>query len=251
VAVDGVLKLAASLPIAHAWPPVLATRAPGAKSATHAHHAMHVLIAVEGSLRYRADGAWIEAAGVVTPPDVAHEIDAHGREVLLVFVDPESRVGIALEAAVGDRPRALDASERDAIGLPEPMTLMQRGAEPWLANVVRVLGAETAKPPRRMHPRIRKALALIGASPETPSLEAIAREVGLSPSRFMHAFTESLGIPLRPYIAWLRLQRASIEIVSGTPLSVAAARAGYADAAHMTRSFRAMLGMTPSMLRSA
>ena len=212
---------------------------------------MHVVIAIEGTLRYRADGAWVEAAGVVTPPDVRHELDARGCEVLLVFVDPESRVGVALEAAVGDRPRALAPEERDAIGPAEPMTLMTRGAETWIEDVVRALGAETKKPPRQVHPRVRRALALIAASVETPSLESLAKDVGLSPSRFMHAFTESIGIPLRPYVAWLRLQRASAEIVSGTPLSVAAARAGYADAAHMTRSFRAMLGMTPSMLRSA
>jgi transcriptional regulator GlxA family with amidase domain len=67
----------------------------------------------------------------------------------------------------------------------------------------------------------------------------------------MHAFTESIGIPLRRYLAWLRLQRAAAAIVGGTPLAEAALAAGFSDAAHMSRTFRAMLGMTPSSLREA
>ena len=65
----------------------------------------------------------------------------------------------------------------------------------------------------------------------------------------MHAFTESVGIPLRPYVRWLRLQRAATAIVTGTPLSLAAAEAGFSDAAHMSRTFKQMFGMTPSALQ--
>src|SRR5262249_3760864 len=38
------------------------------------------------------------------------------------------------------------------------------------------------------------------------SLDAVAASVGLSPSRFLHLFTRSVGVPLRPYVLWLRLQ---------------------------------------------
>jgi len=54
---------------------------------------------------------------------------------------------------------------------------------------------------------------------------------------------------LRPYLAWLRLQRAAGDIVRGEPLSSAAAAAGFSDAAHMSRTFRRMLGMPPTTLQ--
>ncbi|MET0401857.1 MAG: helix-turn-helix domain-containing protein, partial [Cystobacter sp.] len=38
---------------------------------------------------------------------------------------------------------------------------------------------------------------------------------------------------------------------SGMPLGEAAQAAGFADAAHMSRTFRRMLGMPPSALRGA
>jgi AraC-like DNA-binding protein len=83
---------------------------------------------------------------------------------------------------------------------------------------------------------------------ETFSLEKVAKVAGLSPSRLIHVFTESVGVPLRPYVLWLRLQLASGELMRGATKTEAAHRAGFSDAAHMTRTFRRMLGTTPSEL---
>jgi transcriptional regulator GlxA family with amidase domain len=103
-----------------------------------------------------------------------------------------------------------------------------------------------------IHPRVRKLLSLLrdGRFEGDASLEVLAEAVGLSPSRLMHVFTESIGIPLRPYLSWLRLQRAAAAIVSGkASLTEAAPAAGFADAAHMSRSFKRALGVAPSVLR--
>ena len=61
----------------------------------------------------------------------------------------------------------------------------------------------------------------------------------------MHVFTESLGIALRPYILWLRVQRGCRELSNGASVTEAAVRAGFSDAAHLSRTFRRMLGTTP------
>jgi transcriptional regulator GlxA family with amidase domain len=108
------------------------------------------------------------------------------------------------------------------------------------------------KPQRRVHPRVRKLLRLLRTAAEESdtSLEALATAVGLSPGRLMHVFTASIGIPLRPYLAWLKLQRAAGAIVSGAPLGEAAHAAGFADSAHMSRTFRRMFGVAPSALQA-
>jgi AraC-like DNA-binding protein len=85
-----------------------------------------------------------------------------------------------------------------------------------------------------------------GADTSLAALAAVAR---LSPGRFMHAFTESVGIPLRPYLRWLMLERAGAALASGAPLGDAAYAAGFADAAHMSRTFRRMFGVSPSEVR--
>lgn len=253
----GTAAAAGELPL---WPPLLATRSPGARSAPHAHHAMHFVLAVRGTLRVGVPGArtaWQEAAGVLTAPDARHEVDASGVEVLLVFLDPESEVGAALAACLPGPVRLIAERERAALlAGADPHALLRADGAGWTHRALQTLagGAHQASQPRRVHPRVRRLLRLLrttdpGEEAAETSLEALARAVDLSPGRLMHAFTESLGIPLRPYLAWLRLQRAAGAIVSGRPLADAAHAAGFADAAHMTRTFRRMFGVPPSALR--
>ena len=80
------------------------------------------------------------------------------------------------------------------------------------------------------------------------SLSHLARIAGLSPSRFMHAFTESTGIPLRPYLRLLRVRRAIAALHAGRTVTESAHRAGFSDAAHLTRSVGRTFGVTPSTL---
>jgi AraC-like DNA-binding protein len=57
---------------------------------------------------------------------------------------------------------------------------------------------------------------------DSHSLELLATVAGLSTSRLMHVFTESVGVALRPYILWLRVQRALGELMSGATVTGAA-----------------------------
>lgn len=105
--------------------------------------------------------------------------------------------------------------------------------------------------PARVHPRINRTLRLIPGRLEglqDVSLKALADLSGLSTSRFMHLFTEAAGVPLRRYILRLRLQRAWVELLAGTTVTTAACSAGFSDASHLTRTFRRVLGLTPTAL---
>jgi AraC-like DNA-binding protein len=114
--------------------------------------------------------------------------------------------------------------------------------------------ASTAIPnPTKVHPRVNRVLMSMPERLEDSSdvsLKTLAAISGLSPSRFMHVFTESVGMPLRQYILGLRLQRACFELTAGATVTSAACRAGFSDAAHLTRTFRRMLGITPTELFS-
>jgi len=234
------------------WPPILAVHGPGFRGELHTHHSLHFVLAMEGELRVRpsARAPWSGAAGVLTAPDAPHAIDCQGLEVLLVFVDPHSEAGTALQSALHPAVRCLSRGEGSALvrqAIPETT----RGAEEWVRMAARTLHLTIPPVRRAIHPGVRKVLGLLHASgvDEETSLDTLARVVGLSPSRLMHVFTASMGIPLRPYLAWLRVQRAAVAIVNGDTLTEAAQLAGFSDAAHMSRTFRRMLGTRPSQLR--
>jgi AraC-like DNA-binding protein len=155
--------------------------------------------------------------------------------------------------AIGGSIRLLSARERDLLledATPQAIMTTDFG-DTWTRRAVSVLGGGDLGERRRVHPKVRKALGILRSTDASDdvSLEALSGAVGLSPSRFMHAFTESLGVPLRPYLQWLKVQRAAGAIVAGEPLAQAAAAAGFADAAHMSRIFRRMFGVSPSELR--
>jgi AraC-like DNA-binding protein len=76
-----------------------------------------------------------------------------------------------------------------------------------------------------------------------------AAKVALSPGRFRHLFVEQTGQSFRSYQLWMRLQRA-IDIISGGAAATDAAHeAGFSDAAHLTRTFRKMMGIAPTSVK--
>jgi AraC-like DNA-binding protein len=245
--------LPAGLPT-RAWPPVLATHGPAGPCSWHSHHALRFALALEGELRIRThrQGKWESAAGVLTASDAEHLLDGQGAELLLVFLEPESAVGASFRAALNGPARLFSDAERKALTRDvAARTILRSGAASWARSAAQTLQLPPVAAPKGIHPRVRTLLRIIreGGIDEGTSLERLAGAVGLSPSRLMHVFTESLGIPLRPYLAWLRVQCAAIAIVSGSSLSDAAQAAGFSDAPHMSRTFRRMLGIAPSLLR--
>jgi len=234
------------------WPPILAVIGPGSRSRRHAHHAWHVLLCEKGTLRIEGeDGKTRTAAGVITRPDVTHGIDAEGRRVVLVFIEPESSAGERLSGAVTKPIVTITAKRRDELfGRLGPSPTEWEAVRTWADGLVDALAGDRA-PVRRMHPRVRRLLFTLRTLPPNAdaSLPALAKIAGLSPGRLMHVFTESVGIPLRPFLLWLKLQRAAVAITTGTSLAAAADQAGFSDAAHMTRTFQQQFGVPPSALR--
>lgn len=83
-----------------------------------------------------------------------------------------------------------------------------------------------------------------------PSVAALAGAVGLSVGFLVVVFRAGLGTTPHRYVVERRLARARQELV-GTrqPIATIAAACGFADQAHLTRSMRATLGVTPAAYR--
>lgn len=96
----------------------------------------------------------------------------------------------------------------------------------------------------------RRVLELIDAALHARlTIEALAREVGLSTAHFARAFKETMGLAPHQYLLARRLERARrlLETTSAT-LSDIAQRTGFADQAHFTRLFKRAFGTTPGAL---
>jgi len=216
----------------------------------HSHHAFQLVHASEGLLSLiDARGRRAEGQVAVIPPDTPHRIERGAPRTLLLFVDPDDRTGRRL--------RQLDVGETSAawVQAGAPLLRVQLPAElvrtdDWMRlveeSLVRLTG-ETL-PHRAVHPAIKRLVALLPSRIEAGdvSQRALAQEVGLSAGRLGHLFSTSVGIPLRPYVLWLRLRRATEAFHGGATLTQAAHVAGFTDSSHLSNAFRRMFGLAPS-----
>lgn len=93
----------------------------------------------------------------------------------------------------------------------------------------------------------RRVLELMDArADDNLTLSELADEAGLSLTHFARAFKESVGRAPHQHLMTVRLERARRLLESPhTALSDVAARAGFADQAHLTRLFKRQFGVTP------
>jgi AraC family transcriptional regulator of arabinose operon len=104
---------------------------------------------------------------------------------------------------------------------------------------------------RVLDPRIGDALRFMEASlHRSLSVADVAREVGLSPSRFAHMFRIETGSSPARMLLRMRLERAA-ELLSttGLPTKEVGVRIGMAHRGAFGRAFRAWYGITPSAFR--
>ena len=198
------------------------------------------------------DDMWQTGRGIIVPPNVVHSFSAQGSFGAMLFVDPDSIEGTWLRSTIGNRITIVPEQrvERAAAALTAfcetPLESMDVGM--LVRYIVESLCAGVP-PARRPDPRITRVLDLIASSEDLRvSLEAIAENVFLSPSRFQHLFKQQVGLAFRRYLLWRKVTRAMITIARERTLSAAAQQSDFADAAHLTRTFQQMFGLPPSVL---
>lgn len=219
----------------------------------HAHHAIQIVLALEGTITICGDDQrWLTGRGVIVGPDVGHSYDARDALAAMMFVDPESAEGAWLRSSlragitlVPDPRVAACATELRRFH-ERPLDAMEVGA--LIRHCVQALSAD-APPARRLDPRVTAVLGRIRRSEDLRvSLESAAAAACLSPSRFAHLFKQQLGLPFRRYLLWRKLTRAMLVIGREGTATTAAHAADFADAAHLTRTFGQMFGIPPSMM---
>jgi AraC family transcriptional regulator len=219
----------------------------------HAHHAIQIVITFEGTVGIRGrHGDWRMGNGVAVRPDVMHSYNANGAAGAMIFVDPESLEGAWLRSSLREEITLVPASRLAFCAgelrrfLEQPLKSLEIGA--LIKHCVQALS--TGGPPsRRLDARVTRVLAAIREADDLRmSIEEAAAMVFLSPSRFAHLFKQQVGLPFRRYMLWRKLARAVLLIGREGTIAKAAHGADFADAAHLTRTFYQMFGMSPSVM---
>ena len=85
-------------------------------------------------------------------------------------------------------------------------------------------------------------------SKEQLSISEVASQCHVSDSRLRALAREQIRLPISTWLLWRKLEKAFCEIAAGASLVDAAMRGGFADQAHLTRTMKRMLGITPKVV---
>lgn len=216
------------------------------RSAMHSHHFLQYGFSVSKSIELNSPD-WSGPRNVssfIAPSDSPHQIKLMGdNPALMIWLDPEFQIHQQVDLSDGIR-CSLPDLETDIKSLLDSRLNCKTARQ--IKN--RVTGWTSY---RTLDERISSAIDWINShlTQQTITTENVADWVHLSPSRFMHLFSEQIGIPVRKYILWQRLRRVLLLLAGDSHnLTEAAHEAGFTDSSHMNRTFNTMFGITPSKI---
>jgi AraC family transcriptional regulator, activator of mtrCDE len=140
---------------------------------------------------------------------------------------------------------------------PGALVAVTRLSEILFIEAIRFAGDETPELKRLLDAfadaRIGRAIALIHKEPAHPwTVEELAREVGMSRTRFADRFHDLIGLAPVTYLTEWRLQRAAVALrTSHRSIAEIAYASGYVSQAAFTRTFKERFGRSPKAFRKA
>lgn len=225
----------------------------GIQNEKHCHFTASLNFGLDGTFLFDAEGMQPRRMrAVAVAPNVTQSIDSTDVRLVSMQIDPETEAYGRLARIFAEQGEVVEIPDQIADELIVAAAAMEAmpNFDPeclWAQALDLVAGKWLL--PNVLDPRVARALDILKRDfPDLPSAGAIASEVGLSAGRFIHLWKAQMGISLRRYILWLRLRHVIFCISIGQSLTHAAHESGFADSAHLSRTFRSMFGMPLSSL---
>jgi AraC-like DNA-binding protein len=186
-----------------------------------------------------------------------------GRSWSMLYFDPSIVLQSAAEIRPGTRDLEFERPRlRDAVVASRFETLFAavtdaRAAELWdpeeaLLELLAALTARYREPPPSASQAVLDVVRRIDGDPGAPiEVRSLAADAGISTFGLIRGFRAATGMTPHAYLVQRRLQLARQQIRRGLPLAQAAAAAGFADQAHLTRLFARSYGVTPGRYAQA
>jgi AraC-like DNA-binding protein len=230
-----------------ALPSIVAVRGPVNDNITHRHHALQIVVELQGSLELEVDSNLQTGRVTAVAPNVSHRLDVS--KGLLILLEPESHLAVDFCERWLEGNSFVDLthvySERMYLAIKDaPLT------KETLSEFLSVMSPINCFH-KHIEPRVEKVIdwidnVAVSGSWNDVSLGGALDIACLSESRFLHLFSDQIGIPWRRYILWRRLLGAVAHAAMGHPLTEGAHYAAFADAAHFSKTFKAMFGLSPA-----
>jgi AraC family transcriptional regulator, arabinose operon regulatory protein len=210
-----------------------------------------LLLCADGSnVRLDVDGCVMDVSAAVIAPRVRRGLWACQVPLLSVHVEPSHPQYAAFCALPGSGVQALGRSSLDHLNPAMHRCFEGQFALDEANELFDALLAEVATmlpTAQRCDGRLEQVFAALDADPHC-RLQSLAQALNLSYHRMSHVFAQQIGLPLKSYQLWRKVKLATMQFASDASLTEIAHAAGFADSAHLSRSFAHFFGIKPSYL---
>jgi AraC-like DNA-binding protein len=206
-------------------------------------------IALEGTIEVETADGRVRGRVVLTPAGLERRSTSRG-PVLTVLLDGDDHRA-SWQPFQSRAPVKLDA-HRAAWRVADLADSLCRGRRLPGADVLQALSGllpvgRCAVPDERLEHLLRE---LRRADTLDRPLKTAARSLGLTPEWLSERFSQVVGLPLKRWVLWERTRRSLARLSADSGASMAL-DAGFADQAHMVRTFSRQLAYTPGALQRA
>ena len=221
---------------------------------THTAHAFKIYIAIHGEFDLLMGPHRLESlTSVVIAPDHPHKVVALNAIVAVFYLVPETVDGQKISKFYYDLHVLIPPRHAVASLASQLNRVWEQGCCREEAGLLSSAICEEILPTPDLNvnfdPRVTFALKYLGTELDhRVSIPELCSAVSLSPSRLEHLFSEQIGISISRYSLWIRLHKALEMITLGVSLTEVAHAVGFADSAHLSRTFRRLIGVAPSTL---
>lgn len=222
----------------------------------HTHNTLQLVFDMDKSFLLKdADSQWTSYNAALIGANHVHQLDSNDSIQLFIYLDAESEYAKSLDKKY--------LAEKKMCPLPGKLLrnlsndffkrlLLNSDCESLLKACHTILDQlivlNRNKP---LDSRVAKALEFISRNAERSfRVGEVASHVCLSESRLRHLFKKEVGQPIQNFIQWMRVVDSLNMVLNGKQVSQSAIDAGFWDGAHMTKSYKDVLGIAPSKVEA-
>jgi len=224
---------------------------PGFPTSLHRHFAVQICLGLDKPLLLRTGkhGAWHAYTAALIPSGVWHQTVAQPVHLAMVYLDPLSALTRTVCALTGGLDGIRSLPFENSIYAIERLQTVGDHPDTIRETIQQLPGVDDHADLDPIDARVALARSILEQqADQLPTLQEIARQVGLSPHRFRHLFRAEMGIPYSSYRLWNRVVYAARLLATKPDLTWAAHKSGFADSAHFSRTFHRAFGLRPSAI---
>lgn len=210
---------------------------------SHYHYALELIFSTETPFEILSDGhSHNDCTSIAILPNHKHQFIGHKGYYLFIFLDPQ----LLLTKEIINNLKLKDNKVKvltTQIGIPNKLDIEN------ITHFINALKLSRSTSKNQLKDeRIINVMNHIKANVVNQSirLHHLTEIACLSESRLHHLFKQEVGISIRKYILWCRVQESLKKILTGYNITESAHLAGFSDSAHFSRSFSNMFGLPPS-----